>query len=65
MLLIIDLGLFSFFCKDQSLDEDLIPFSSDEEGSDGGPSSSNCEVKKGKEPDNVTGVKNNSPETGN
>jgi len=51
--------------RDQSLDEDFIPGSSDEESSDGSPSSDKCELKKGKQPKKITVVEKKRPATGN
>ena len=66
MLLIIDLGFYSLiFYTDQNLDEDFIPGSSDEDSSDGSPSSNKCELKKGKEPKKITVVEKKRPATGN
>ena len=54
MLLMIDMGFFSFlFFKDESLDEDVILYSSDKDSSDGSRSSNKCKVKN---PEKVTGI---------
>jgi len=49
--------------RDQNLDEDFIPGSSDEDSSDGSPSSNKCELKKGKEPKKITVVEKKRPAT--
>ena len=65
MLLMIDMGFFSFlFYKDERLDEDAILCSSEKKDRDGDPSSNKCEVKNYKNPEKVAGVDKNRLATG-
>ena len=66
MILITDLGLdsFFFFCKDQSLAEDFIPGSTDEEDIDGNLSSTKSDVKRGKKPEKMARIEKKQPTKG-